>query len=95
MDTAFPVNHQNDFAGAGIDIHDDFVNECSDEAFLQPDISTRPIPDGLQVRCQILEFFSSGDHGLTSALHMLFDARLDLADMLQGVIPASFQLVCH
>ena len=26
MDAALPVNHQNDFAGVGIDIHDDFVN---------------------------------------------------------------------
>jgi hypothetical protein len=95
MDAALPVNHQNDFAGVGIDINDDFVNECSDEAFLQPDISTRPIPDSLQIRRQVLEFFSGGDHGLTSALYVLFDALLDLADMLQGLIPTSFQLVRH
>jgi hypothetical protein len=34
MDAAFPMDDQNDFAGVGIDINDDFVNECSDDAFL-------------------------------------------------------------
>jgi hypothetical protein len=53
----------------------------------------RPTPDGLQVRCEILEFLSGGNHGLLLALHGLIDAFLDLADTLSRLIPASFQLV--
>jgi hypothetical protein len=52
-------------------------------------------PDGLEVRRQILKFVSGGDHGLTAAVHVVIDARLDLADTLQRHIPASLQLVGH
>ena len=76
VDAAFPVNDQDDFTGIGIDIHDDFVNECSNETFLQPDIRVRTSPDRLQVRGQMLECFSGGDHVLTSAVDVLIDARL-------------------
>jgi hypothetical protein len=93
MNRAFPVNDQNDFTGLGIAIDNDFVNECSNEPFLQSDIRVRIPPDRLEVRCQSLEFFSSGDDGLTAAVHVLIDALLDLADTLQGGIPASLQLV--
>ena len=41
MHAAFPVNDQNDLTGLGIGIDDDFVNECSNEAFLQSDIRAR------------------------------------------------------
>jgi hypothetical protein len=34
MHPALPMNDQDNFAGLGIDIDDDFVNECSDETFL-------------------------------------------------------------
>ena len=95
MHAAFPVNDQNDLTGLGIGIDDDFVNECSNEAFLQSDIRVRIPPDGLEVRCQILEFVSGGDHGLTAAVHVVIDALLDLADTLQRRIPASLQLVGH
>jgi hypothetical protein len=93
MHRAFPVNDQNDFTGLGINIHDDFVNECSNEAFLQSDIRVRIAPDGLEVRCQTLAFVSSGDHGRTLAVHVLIAARLDLADALQCGIPAALPLV--
>ena len=95
MHAAFPVNDQNDLAGLGIGIDDDFVNECSNDAFLQSDIRVRIPPDGLEVRGQILQFVSGGDHGLTAAVHVVIDARLDLADTLQRHIPASLQLVGH
>jgi hypothetical protein len=93
MHAAFPVNDENDFTGLGIGIDDDFVNECANEAFLQPDIRVGIPPDGLEVRGQILEGVSGGDRGLMAAVHVLIDARLDLADPLQRRIPASLQLV--
>jgi hypothetical protein len=92
MHRAFPVNDQNDFTGLGIDI-DDFVNECSNEASLQSGICVRISPDGVEACRQALELVSSGDHGRTPAVHVLIDARLDLADALQRGIPASLQLV--
>ena len=76
MHAAFPVNDQDDLTGLGIGIDDDFVNECSNEAFLQSDIRVRIPPDRLEVRCQMLECFSGGDHGLTAAVHVLIDALL-------------------
>ena len=45
MHAAFPVNDQNDLTGLGIGIDDDFVNECSNDAFLQTDIRVRMPPD--------------------------------------------------
>jgi hypothetical protein len=91
---AFPVNDQNDLtASLGVGIDDDFVNECSNQAFLQSDIRVRIPPDRLEVRGQMLECFSGGNHGLTAAVHVLIDALLDLVDALQGGIPASLQLV--
>jgi hypothetical protein len=95
MHAAFPVDDQNDLTGLGIGIDDDFVNECSNEAFLQSDIRVRIPPDGLEVRGQILEFFSGWDHGLTAAVHVSIDALLDLADTLQPRIPASLQFIRH
>ena len=89
------MNDQNDLTGLGIGIDDDFVNECSNKAFLQSDIRVRIRPNGLEVRCQILEFFSGWDHGLTVAMHVLIDALLDLADPLQRRIPTTLQLVGH
>ena len=90
MHTAFPVNDQHDFAGVGIDIDDDFVNECTNQAFLHADIRRRPMPDGLQIRGEMLKFFAGGHHGPLSALSVLIDALLDLADTLYGLIPAAF-----
>src|SRR5213082_4201068 len=63
MHAAFPVNDQDDLTGLGIGIDDDFVNECSNEAFLQSDIRVRISPDGLKVRSQILKFVSGWDQG--------------------------------
>jgi len=93
MHAAFPVNDQDDLTGLGIGIDDDFVNECSNEAFLQSDIRVRISPDGLKVRGQILKFVSGWDQGLTAAVRVLLDALLDFADTLQCGIPASLQLV--
>jgi hypothetical protein len=90
---AFPVDDQNDLTGLGIGIDGDFVNECSNETFLHADVRVRIPPDGLEVRCQILEFVSGWDHRLTAAVHVLIDPLLDLADTLQRAIPASLQLV--
>jgi hypothetical protein len=95
MHVAFPVNDQNDLTGLGIGVDDNFVNEGSNEAFLQSDIRVRILPDGLQVRGQIFEFFSGWDHGLMVIGHVSIDALLDLADTLQRAIPASLQLVSH
>jgi len=93
MNAAFPVNDQNNFTGIGIDIHDDFVNEGSNEAFLQSDIRAGIPPDGLEVRRQILKFISGWDYDLAAAVHVLSNAFLDLVDTLQRLIPASFQFV--
>jgi hypothetical protein len=93
VDAAFPVDDQNDLTGRGIGIDDDFVNECSNETFLHADVRVRIPPDGLKVRCQILEFFSGWDHGLTAAVHVLIDPLLDLVDTLQRAVPPSLQLV--
>jgi hypothetical protein len=93
MHAAFPMNDQNDLTGCGIGIDDDFVDEGSNEAFLQSDIRVRLPPDGLEVRSQILEFVAGWDHGLTAAVHVSIDALLDLADTLQRRIPASLQFV--
>jgi hypothetical protein len=95
MHAAFPVNDQDDLTGVGIGIDDDFVNECSNETFLQAHIRLRIPPDGLEVRCQRLEFFSGWHHGLTAAVHVSIEALFDLADTLQRGIPASLQLVSH
>jgi hypothetical protein len=95
MHPALPVNDQDDLAGVGIYIHDDFLNECSNEAFLQSEIGVRTVPDGLQVRGQILELVSGGDYDLTLALDVPVDAVLDFSNMLQRLIPAPFQFVSH
>jgi hypothetical protein len=95
MHAAFPMNDQDDLTGLGISIDDDFVDECSNEAFLQSDIRVRIVPDGFEVRCQTLKFFSGGDHRRTAAVHVSIDALLDLVDTLQCLIPAPFQFVRH
>jgi len=95
MDATFPVKDQNDFTSLGIDIDDDFVNQCSDQAFLQPDIRVGTRPHCLEVGSQILKRFSAWHHHLTAAVHVLIDAILDLADTLQRLIPASLQFVRH
>lgn len=82
MDPAFPVNDENDFARLGIHINNNFLNECAHEAFLQTEIRMRTPPDGLEVRGQTFECFSTWDHDLMAALHVLIDTRLDLADAL-------------
>jgi hypothetical protein len=61
---AFPMNDEDDFASVSIDIDDDFMDQCSDQAFLQPDISVRTLPDGLKVRRQIFKFLSGPDDDL-------------------------------
>lgn len=58
MHAAFPVNDQDDLTGLGIGIDENFVNQCSNEAFLQSDICARIVPDGLKVRSQIRKFVS-------------------------------------
>jgi hypothetical protein len=95
MHAAFPVNDQHDFGGVGRDIHDDFLNECPDEAFLQSDICVGIRPDGLEIRGQGFKRFSSGDHDVTATVHVLVDAVFDLVDTLQRLIPASFQFIRH
>ena len=95
MDASFPVNDEDDFAGIGVDIHNDFVKECSKKTLLQPDIRVRTSPDHLQVRGEMLECFSGGDDFLPSSVDMLIDAVFNLANPLQGVIPPAFQFVGH
>ena len=50
----------------------------------------RTPPDGFEVRGQMFECFSTWDHDLMAALHVLIDTPLDLADALSGLIPAPF-----
>jgi hypothetical protein len=88
MNVAFPVNDQNDLTGISIDINDDFVNKCSNEAFLQSDIGVRVLPDRFDVRCKILKVFSGWRHHLTAAIHKI-DPFLDLADTPQRSIQPS------
>src|SRR3989442_2442811 len=93
MGATLPVNDQDDFTGSRIDIDDDFVDQGSDEAFLQPNISVRTIPDGLKVGGEILEVLSCRNDHLALTLDVLIDTAFDLANTLQRLVPAPLQLL--
>jgi hypothetical protein len=95
MRPAFPMNDEDDFTGVRIDIDDDFLDQGSDQAFLQPNISVRTFPDGIKVRRQIFKFLSGRDEDLRLILEVLVDPSFNFTDTLQRLIPASLQLVGH
>jgi len=93
MHAAFPVNDQDDLTGLGIGIDDDFVNECSNEAFLQSDIACGFLQTVSRSAARFSNSSRVGTRGLTAAVRVLLDALPDFADTLQCGIPASLQLV--
>jgi hypothetical protein len=81
MDTTSPMDDQDDFTRLGIDIRDDLLNQCADDAFLQAYVRPGVVPDGLQIVCQILPFVCL--HRPVSVLH----ARLGCQALFQVAYP--------
>jgi hypothetical protein len=60
MDTAFPMNGQNECPLFSIYICDNFVNQCPHNALFQSDIGVGAIPNRFQVTGQALEMLFCG-----------------------------------
>src|SRR5215469_2543648 len=85
------MNDQNNFSAGAVHIGNNFVNESSDDSFLQPHIGVRVIPHHLELTRQISKFFWLRCGMVASFLEMLGDLGFDRPHALQSLIPTLFQ----
>jgi hypothetical protein len=82
---------ENDLPCISIHIHNDLMEQGSQDAFLQTNIRLRTAPHRLQFGCQILKLFPCvWGANIPVSMDMLLDSKLDLSHSLQGLIPATF-----
>ena len=88
-----PVDDEIDFTRRWIHIHDNLMDQRSNNAFFQANISLRTIPHSLQFGCEILKLFPCGCRRFLLTMDVLLDSLFDLLNSLQGLIPAALQFV--
>src|SRR4051794_38060571 len=93
MDTAFPVNGQDECALVRIYICDNLMDQCPHDAFFQPNIGVGAIPNRFQITGQPLKlvFRRSNECSLLSIV--LIDPLLYVLQTSERLIPSPFQLV--
>src|SRR3954463_3640148 len=90
VQTTFPMDHEHDLTSAALHVGYYFLNQSAHNPFLQAGITTRIIPDLIQLLGQACKFCWRWHRMLLLRCSCL-NAVLYLSHALQGLIPASFQ----
>jgi hypothetical protein len=93
MDSAFPVDEQNDLAGSIVHVHDDFLEERSDDTLAQAGICIGP--ERLELRRQVEEFFGRRGGDPLFQLHVLIEPLLHGLHLSQSPVPPAFEFIGH
>src|SRR5512139_8162 len=94
VNAANPMYEEDDLSSFGIDISDDFLDNGSDDALLQPNIGRWGGPNGLEIGGQRREgcrIDGSRDRGCIVG----GDFAFQLGDASQGLVPADLQFTGH
>src|SRR5579863_4674123 len=91
VQATFPMDHEYDLTSTALHVGHYFLNQSAHDPFLQARITTRIIPDLIQLLSQPCKLCPCGRRMLLLSPSRL-NAALYLSHALQGLIPASFQL---
>ena len=84
---------QDDLGRSRIDVRDHFLDEGPYDPLLEPGVAAGVSPDLLKVASQFGEFVERMSHRRVVTTGLPLDATLQGVDLLEGPIPATFQLV--
>ena len=91
VNTAFPMDQQHHFSGRLIYVHDDFMDECSNDALAQARIGVGP--ERLEPDCKVEELFSTWRGDVLFAVYVLVELFLHSLYLLQSLVPSALELV--
>src|SRR5579863_6367729 len=92
MCAALPVKGEDQLACRSIHVHQNFLDQCADNALFQSHTGGWIGPDGLQLLGELAEVLNRRCWTWIDCSALLLDAHFDLPYMLQGEVPAAFQL---
>jgi hypothetical protein len=95
MHAAFPMDDQHDLRRFGVHVGDDFVDQRSHDALLQTRVAARIVPYFIQIGGQLPQFATVRNNRQTSGRLMAGDALFQFLNLLQCLIPATFQFLGH